>query len=141
MSPAAIERLTLTGTGDYSGGGNDLDNVITGNSGNNELRGNNGNDTLFGGAGADTLKGGPGSDAMFGGKGDDTYLIDSKTETVTENAGEGFDTVRADFSYDLGANIERLQLGNDNIDGTGNALDNFLSAGSGNNKLDGGGGQ
>ena len=31
--------------------------------------------------------------------------------------------------------------GNDNIDGTGNALDNFLSAGSGNNQLDGGGGQ
>jgi Ca2+-binding RTX toxin-like protein len=136
FTPAAIERLTLVGAGDYHGGGNALDNTITGNSGNNELRGNDGNDTLFGGAGNDTLKGGAGNDAMAGGKGDDIYWVDGKTETATENAGEGYDTVsRRRQLRSSGANIETLELGNGNVDGTGNALANFLGGSSGNNQL------
>src|SRR5688572_16748964 len=80
---AAIERLTLTGTGNTYGEGNTLHNIITGNGGNNELRGEDGDDTLGGGDGDDTLKGGAGIDAMIGGKGDDTYWIDSTKESVT----------------------------------------------------------
>ena len=48
----SIENLTLTGTANINGTGNELDNVIIGNSGAN---------VLTGGAGADTLDGGAGS--------------------------------------------------------------------------------
>ena len=41
-----MENLTLTGTGNLSGTGNALDNVITGNSGNNVLTGGAGVDTF-----------------------------------------------------------------------------------------------
>ena len=66
-----FDNLTLSGTGDISGTGNSLDNVITGNSGNNMLIGGDGNDTLDGGAGNDTLNGGAGHDLLTGGSGDD----------------------------------------------------------------------
>jgi hypothetical protein len=36
---ANLENLTLTGTGGFSGYGNDLNNTITGNSGSNYLQG------------------------------------------------------------------------------------------------------
>lgn len=49
-----VENLTLTGMGNISGTGNNLDNRITGNSGNNQLTGMGGNDLLKGGIGFDT---------------------------------------------------------------------------------------
>ena len=42
-------------------------------------------DTLDGGNGADYLNGGARGDAMSGGDGDDIYVIDSTSDTVTEN--------------------------------------------------------
>src|SRR4030095_4191757 len=51
---ANVEDLTLGGTGNLNGTGNDLANLLNGNSGTNTLRGNGGNDTLNGGAGVDT---------------------------------------------------------------------------------------
>lgn len=51
---AQVEDLTLTGTGNTSGTGNNLDNRIIGNSGNNRLSGMGGNDLLEGGIGFDT---------------------------------------------------------------------------------------
>jgi Ca2+-binding RTX toxin-like protein len=50
-----VENLTFTGTGDFRGVGNALNNVITGGSGNDVLRGGGGNDDIRGGAGMDTL--------------------------------------------------------------------------------------
>ncbi|MEG3440241.1 calcium-binding protein [Pannus brasiliensis CCIBt3594] len=61
----ALENLTLTGTANLNGTGNDNNNIITGNSGNNVLSGGAGDDTLVGGAGADTLTGGNGSDTFL----------------------------------------------------------------------------
>ncbi|MBI4000805.1 MAG: hypothetical protein HY348_03365 [Nitrospira defluvii] len=49
-----VESLFLTGTGNTSGTGNDLDNHITGNAGNNRLAGKGGTDLLEGGIGFDT---------------------------------------------------------------------------------------
>ncbi len=49
-----VENLTLTGLGNTSGTGNNLDNRIIGNSGNNQLTGKDGNDFLEGGIGFDT---------------------------------------------------------------------------------------
>jgi Ca2+-binding RTX toxin-like protein len=70
-----VERLTLTGTANINGTGNELNNLLTGNSGNNVLAGGAGHDTLNGGAGDDILAGGTGNDMLNGGSGNDTYLF------------------------------------------------------------------
>jgi Ca2+-binding RTX toxin-like protein len=116
-----VEKLTLIGLGNINGTGNDLANTITGNGGNN---------TLDGGVGADTL---------FGGAGDDTFIIDDAGDTVSDTSGT--DTVQSSISYMLGAGIENLTLTATSISGTGNGLDNIITAIiSGFNALEGLGG-
>ncbi len=82
-----VENLTLTGTGNINGTGNDLDNVITGNTRINTLSGGDGNDTLNGGDGTDTLSGGNGTDILNGGNGNDTLNGGSGNDTLTGGAG------------------------------------------------------
>jgi Ca2+-binding RTX toxin-like protein len=113
------ENLTLTGTTNITGTGNDLDNVIIGNSGANVLTGNEGNDVLDGGLGNDT---------MIGGVGNDTYFVNAAGDIITENVDEGIDTVRSSITYILGANLENITLiGTAAINGTGTAGNNILS--------------
>ncbi|MFM6006269.1 MAG: bluetail domain-containing putative surface protein [Sphaerospermopsis kisseleviana] len=129
---ANLENLTLTGTDNISGYGNELNNVITGNSGINYLGGYAGNDTLNGGTGADSL---------LGGAGNDTYIIDNVGDYVWENANEGTDTVQSSVTYTLGSNVENLTLtGTTAINGTGNTLNNVITGNTGNNNLNGGDG-
>jgi len=129
---ANVENLTLTGTSAIAGTGNSLDNVLTGNSANN---------TLTGAAGNDTLNGGSGADAMSGGLGDDTYVVDNTSDTLTELANEGTDTVQSSITHTLGNNLENLTLtGSSLINATGNALANVLTGNSANNTLTGGAG-
>jgi Ca2+-binding RTX toxin-like protein len=136
---ADVENLTLIGSGAIDGTGNALANVITGNGADNRLDGGSGNDTLNGGAGNDTLDGGPGNDRLLGGAGDDVYLVDSTSDLITENAGEGTDLVLSSVTRTLGSNVENLTLtGGASINGTGNALDNILVGNTGDNTLDGG---
>ena len=124
--PENVENLTLIGTGDINGKGNNLNNIITGNDGNNILDGI---------GGVNTLK---------GGKGDDTYLINSATatDTIVENSDEGTDTVVSSISYTLNsANVENLVLtGNEDLNGTGNSLNNYIEGNKGSNILSGGAG-
>jgi Ca2+-binding RTX toxin-like protein len=78
---------------------------------------------------------------MTGGTGDDIYIVDSASDTIVENSGEGTDTILADTSYTLSANVENLTLsGNGVVNGTGNALDNIIIGTTGNGTLTGGGG-
>jgi trimeric autotransporter adhesin len=143
-----IENLTLTGTANINGEGNEIDNVITGNTGNNQLIGGAGNDKINGGAGIDTLLGGDGNDIldggagnddMFGGDDDDTFIVDSIGDNAIEFDGQGTDEVKASVTYTIGDFIEKLTLtGTAAINGTGNAGDNVITGNDGANTLDGG---
>ena len=147
---ANLENLALTGIAAINGIGNELDNVLTGNSANNNLSagagsdtllGGGGNDTLIGGLGNDTLDGGAGNDSMSGGAGDDSYFVDGTSDVVTENAGEGADTINSSVTRTLGSNFENLILtGASAINGTGNAAANLLRGNAANNTLTGGAG-
>ena len=127
-----VENLTLTGAAAINGTGNTANNVITGN------------------AAANVLNGGAGTDTLIGGQGNDTYVVDTTTDTITENLNEGTDLVQSSVTYSLGNNLENLTLtGTTAISGTGNTLDNVLtgntavntlSGGLGNDTLDGGAG-
>ncbi|MBK9021009.1 MAG: putative Ig domain-containing protein [Sulfuritalea sp.] len=124
-----VENLTLNGWQDADGTGNELDNVIIGNGDANRLVGLAGNDWLDGGLGRDTL---------VGGAGDDTYLVDHAGDSIIESPDEGVDRVQSIVSWTLGANLEHLQLvGNLNVSGIGNQLDNRIIGNAGNNTLDG----
>jgi Ca2+-binding RTX toxin-like protein len=145
-----LERLLLTGTDNIDGTGNLLNNNIKGNSGNNTLNGGDGkdalnggdgDDTLIGGDGNDNLNGGTGADSLTGGDGNDTYTVDNGGDTVDEAGTTGIDTVRSSINFILGTNLENLVLTEtDNIDGTGNELNNNIKGNSGNNTLNGGDG-
>ncbi len=90
------------------------------------LSGAAGDDTLIGGSEGDTLLGGPGADRMSGGPGDDTYTVDNPGDVVTEQPGQGTDSVYSAISYTLPANVENLYLGPGELTGTGNAGANMI---------------
>ena len=122
---ANVENLTLVGTDAINGTGNSLNNTLIGNSASN------------------VLDGGAGSDTMTGGNGSDSYFVDNLGDIVTEtNASAstgGIDLVNSSLgAYTLGSNVENgriLATGAANL--TGNALNNVLYAGAGNNVLNG----
>lgn len=138
-------KIVVTGEGNnlISGGsGNNIvmagagNDVISAGAGNSVIYGGKGDDTLIGGIGRNELIGGEGNDIlndgggradMYGGLGDDTYVVTNAADTVTENAGEGIDTVKTVISYVLGANVENLTgMGQAALTLTGNDLDNVL---------------
>jgi trimeric autotransporter adhesin len=121
-----LEHLTLTGTSNIDGAGNELDNIIIGNSGNNRL-------TSYTGGAA-------GTDVLIGGAGDDIYVV-GEGATIIELAGGGTDYVRSFANFSLSENVEHLTLlGAANLDGTGNSLANTIIGNSGDNLLIGGAG-
>ena len=162
LGPSTIENLDISATGSTKliAIGNILANKITGNAaangidggaGNDWLIGGAGNDQLLGGTGNDSLDGGVGGDAMLGEDGDDIYIVDSLSDIITETnalAAGGIDIVRSSVSRTLGNNFENLSLVTvsinpltlalNNINGTGNALNNILTGNVGNNILNGG---
>lgn len=121
-----IEKLTLTGTENISGTGNNQGNTLTGNAGNNQLSSGTGSDVIFAnvgddsissGAGNDYIDGGAGKDTMAGGQGDDTYVLDNLSDYVIEASGEGWDTII------LGANINNFSLQDVPYNGAGNNIE------------------
>jgi Ca2+-binding RTX toxin-like protein len=129
---SSLENLLLTGNTATNAIGNELANLLKGNSINNNLNGGIGNDIFDGGDGVDNL---------IGGDGNDFYIVDTTTDTITENFNEGMDTVASSVTYTLAAspNIESITLtGNAPINATGNDEGNQLLGNSGNNILNGG---
>ncbi len=122
------EQDTVSAGFDY------LDSIenLTGSKFNDTLTGDNGNNLLDGGAGADVMK---------GGLGDDTYVVGNSFDNVGERLNEGTDTVLSSITYTLTSNVENLTLtGTDNLNATGNAINNTIIGNSGNNLIDGGAG-
>ncbi|MBX7526425.1 M10 family metallopeptidase [Qipengyuania vesicularis] len=121
-----VENLSAAdSTGSRTFTGNDLDNTISGTEDD------------------DVLDGGAGDDALVGGLGDDTYYTDSENDVVTEEYGEGTDTVITTASrYVLGNNVENLTAGNNLIAYTlvGNDLDNTITGSTNDDTLNGDGG-
>ncbi|MEG5263024.1 putative Ig domain-containing protein [Pseudomonas sp. JDS28PS106] len=122
---ANLENLVLTGVSAIDGRGNELRNFITGN------------------AAANVLDGAGGADSMSGGNGSDIYIVDNSGDNVIETNADrltgGVDSVRSSLAaYTLGSNVENLYIdSSDAANGIGNALDNVLFAGLGDNVLDG----
>ncbi len=128
------EDILLTGSAHLNATGNEFDNWLLGNVGNNILDGGIGNDYLDGGAGGDR---------MIGGTGDDTFVVDDAGDEIEEIDGEGIDTVKSSITIDLSRNaswayIEYVVLqGSDNLNATGNDLDNRITGNDGSNVLAG----
>jgi len=79
-----------------------------------------------------------------GGLDDDTFTVLSAKTRVHETAGEGDDTVRSavSFSLETKGEIETLILtGRNNISGFGGEIGNVIRGNAANNKLDGGDGE
>lgn len=128
-----IENVTLLGSAAINAAGNALDNTLSGNGSNNTLNGSTGNDYLAGGGG------------------NDTYIIDAAGDVVTEEPGDGNDTINTNFTYSLTTDVDEVEnltlYGSLAINGTGNAVANIiignlavntLSGLDGNDTLDGG---
>lgn len=153
--PTAVETVTLSGTSAISATasalatavtmtGNGAINSLTGGSAADVLTGGAGDDVLVGNADNDTLNGGTGNDALTGGLGNDKYYVDSASDTVTEAAGAGTDTIESTVSLSLndiaGIGIDNLTLAGTAATGTGNAIANTLTGNGSSNTLDGAGG-
>lgn len=106
----------------------------------NVINGTSGNDTLIGDNSDNIIDGKAGADKMIGNLGNDTYFVDSVKDVVIETSTlkTEIDMVYSSVRYVLGNNVENLILiGENNISGTGNSLDNILIGNKGNNLLDG----
>ncbi|MEB0228277.1 calcium-binding protein, partial [Pseudomonas sp. 5S1] len=138
-STLASEIDTVHSSVDWTLGANLENLVLTGNAINGT--GNELNNSLIGNAGANTLNGGLGADTMIGGDGVDTYYVDNVGDLVIETDASltALDRVFSSIDYTLGANVENLILiGNANLNGTGNAVNNRMTGNDGANILDGG---
>ncbi len=151
LSGFGVNETIRGGLGNDSIYGHSGNDTLYGDEGNDQLEGGDdndmlyggvGNDVLLGGNGIDTLDGGTGSDVMAGGVGADIYVVDHTKDRVTElgNSSE-LDIIRSYVSFKLPNFVETLSLeGNQNINATGNGLNNILIGNSGKNKISGGSG-
>ncbi|CAI8717851.1 calcium-binding protein [Pseudomonas sp. IT-P260] len=115
-----IEKMTYTGTADFTGYGNDGDNVIVSGAG---------NDVLFGGAGGDRFEGGAGVD---------TVSYEDSTEGLSVSLGWGPQSGIA--LYDTYIDIENLRGSHFNDVLQGDWGDNILEGGAGDDFIQGGAG-
>ncbi|MGH8622118.1 MAG: VCBS domain-containing protein, partial [Burkholderiales bacterium] len=142
------------------------DDFLAGDAGSDVLRG--GADGPLNLTNHDTLDGGAGIDEMAGGTGNDTYFVDGTffetdqipvfddcgdpvpgamtrvwtTDTVFENAAEGYDIVHSSADFTLPEHVEELNLGwfTEALIARGNSGDNVINGNDRDNRLEGGAG-
>lgn len=140
---ANVENVFFTGSGDFFGFGNALDNIIMGGAGADYLDGGAGRDVLIGGSGNDTLIGGAGAaNELYGGDGDDLYVLDAP-DSIVELANGGIDTVLTNLrSFTLPESVENLTVRVKGFDDSatliGNALSNVITGSPEGDWIDGG---
>jgi Ca2+-binding RTX toxin-like protein len=79
------------------------------------------------------------ANSATGTTGDDSYAVDHRSDTISEPASGGVDTVTSSVSFTLPTNVENLTLtGSLDLFGTGNSLSNVLTGNAGANILNGG---
>jgi Ca2+-binding RTX toxin-like protein len=120
-----VEGAMLDGKGNFKLVGNALNNVLEGNDGKN------------------VLDGGKGADRLVGGNGDDTYVVDNAKDVIVESGKKDHDSIQASVSIDLSKLklIEDVFLfGKQDLNATGNGLNNVLKGNDGDNTLWGAGG-
>jgi Ca2+-binding RTX toxin-like protein/subtilisin-like proprotein convertase family protein len=101
--------------------------VLNGGDGNDWVMGSNQDDTLTGGIGNDILQGLNGVNRMEGGAGDDVYYSTNRLDVIFENAGEGRDTLYANYNViNLAGDLEQLVSYGGATEGSGNSLANTL---------------
>jgi predicted outer membrane repeat protein len=137
VSPPPTEESRLTGTAESDRlAGTAAHDTITGGGGNDTLIGRGGGDRLVGHRGNDLLNGGPGIDTMTGGPDNDTYIVNHTRDVVKEGRNRGTDVVKSSAGYNLGANVENLNLvGKSAINGVGNNLDNRIGGNNAKNRI------
>jgi Ca2+-binding RTX toxin-like protein len=109
-----VENLTLVGSGNLSGTGSALDNIITSNSG---------------------------VDTLMGATGQDTYIINNSSDIIIDS--DSGSVVQSNVSYDLsnsgnnfaGMSTTLTLMGTGNINGTGDGSVNTIIGNSGINSL------
>lgn len=116
-------NLTHTGSNDFVGHGNELNNVIIGGSGNDHLYGGAGTDTLTGGAGADVFGFATGDSSPASGQHD---LITDFVQGVDHIDLTAIDAVSATQAID-GFHF----IGSAALDGTAGALDYYYDSARG----------
>jgi Ca2+-binding RTX toxin-like protein len=125
------------GDGDDTLVGFDDNDLLDGGNGDDLLSGLGGNDTLKGGAGNDELFGEAGDDLLIGGAGDDSYYVEDSGDTIQEAANGGIDTIRANVSLALAANVENAKLEVGSLEVLGNGLNNVIEGSIGNDEISG----
>ena len=121
-----VEFLTLSGSKNIDGTGNELNNLIqerADGTTNNNLSGGDGEDTLLSAGGDDTLEGGAGNDELDGGDGNDTAIFNGVQDDykITVNVDTEVPQIIVEFvntgnaegtdeGTDILSNIENIQF-------------------------------
>jgi hypothetical protein len=136
-----FEVLSLMGSGDFGGIGNELGNLIDGNTGANTLSGRDGEDTIYGHAGDDFIRAGGKKDRVYGGEGDDDIRLGSGGDTA--EGGDGDDRIQGRSGRDKlegNAGNDTLIGGDDEDRILGGSDDDLLRGGAGADSMTGGDG-
>lgn len=108
---ADVENLNYNSfTGNFSGTGNSLNNIIVGGTGSDTLSGLDGNDELRGSTGADTLDGGNGNDLLIAGNGADVMTGGADADTFRIGFYEAGTGAAADTITDFASGTDIIDV-------------------------------